>query len=60
MFMRDLVIDDVICAKVVRCGVGVLELELVCMLAKFRRSVDTFMKGERVSTAGRLVPSKLV
>uniref|UniRef100_A0A915ELG2 Uncharacterized protein n=1 Tax=Ditylenchus dipsaci TaxID=166011 RepID=A0A915ELG2_9BILA len=45
-FFEDLNLFDRICAKVVRVGVVVLELELVCMIDHFRRCLY-FMEGER-------------
>ncbi|KAL3079761.1 hypothetical protein niasHS_014043 [Heterodera schachtii] len=44
-FFADLRPLDRILARVVRPGVAVLHVELVCMLSRFRRTLFTFMKG---------------
>ncbi|KAL3079766.1 hypothetical protein niasHS_014048 [Heterodera schachtii] len=47
-FFADLRPLDRILARVVRPGVAVLHVELVCMLSRFRRTLLTFMKGRLV------------
>ncbi|KAL3082418.1 hypothetical protein niasHT_038484 [Heterodera trifolii] len=47
-FFADLRPLDRILARVVRPGVAVLHVELVCMLSRFRRTLFTFMKGRLV------------
>lgn len=50
-FFDDLRPLDRLLARVVRTGVTVLQLEIVCTLTRFRRTLLSFMKGKLVPVA---------